>query len=202
MNNLLPTTDPLDSLLRLIKRQQSGTARGLRPALPGQVDLGHDSPLDSAMLGAIGFASANFSVVNDSSAVIDLGNLSTAAGPAIEGAVVFYDLKRGQDDGMGALSRHVSGLLVINVRYWNGSGTAFMNQLGGVEDQAHPAGVSVSASVSSDRLRLTFACDNSGDDALGQYRCFPWPALSATAPCRQVRGPRAKGRGKGRKAEG
>jgi hypothetical protein len=113
---------------------------------------------------------------------VDLGNLSTALGPAIEGGVVFYDLKRGQDDSLGAQSRHKTGLLLIAVRYWNGSGTAFMNQLGGVEDTGHLAGIALAVGISSDRLLLEFTADNSGDDTLGQYRCFPWPALSPTTP--------------------
>jgi hypothetical protein len=180
--NTLPSSDPLDSLLRLVRRLKGGVGRGVRPALPGQVDLGRDAPLTGAMLGAIGFASGTFSVANNSSDTLDLGNLSTAAGPAVEGVAVFYDLKRGQDDSLGHQSRHATGLLLIAVRYWNGSGAAFMNQLGSVEDASHPAGVSFSVGIVSDRLQLTIAADNSGDATLGQYRLFPWTALSPTAP--------------------
>ena len=180
--NTLPSSDPLDSLLRLVRRLRGGVARGVRPALPGQVDVGHDAPLDGAMLGAIGFASGTFSVSNNASAVLDLGNLSTALGPAVQGFVVFYDLKRGADGPTAPTARHKSGVLLLNASCWNGVSSAFMVQLGSVEDTAHPAGLTFSAGTSSDRLQLTITADNSGDDTLGQYRYFPWPALSATAP--------------------
>jgi hypothetical protein len=182
MFNLLPSTDPLDTLVRSLKRARGGPARILRPALPGQVDLGASAPLDAALLGALAFASGTLSLANHSTETLDLGNLSTALGPAVQGSVVFYNFKRGADDGMGASSRHCAGVLLVLAHYWNGSGSAILTQLGSAEDSAQPAGISASASVVSDRLQLTFSSDNSGDDALGQYRCFPWPALSPTAP--------------------
>jgi hypothetical protein len=179
--NTIPDSDPLDRLLRLIKLRQAPAAAAVRPGIPGGVQLGGGIPLGADQLADGGWdvSAEPFDLANSSSTTIVVGNLSTALGPAIHGCKVMWQVVR----DTGADARVGGGEHIVLARYYNGTGHgAWMTGSTNQGDVTHRSGVSITADINGDNLRLTWTADASGADTKGQYWIKTFAALQETAP--------------------